>query len=258
MDPSSWVLYIYFVTVLLWLATYISIIIVTHNDGTFGMPTFALSLQLTWAFCYSVMGPYTLPFDSFNPQVIVNSVILLMGSILTITTCRSLLSPQNQEFTSDPKLLAQMLPYAAAALFVFSFSLQCCFKYQFWDPTQPLLNQAYSFAATEVYAALAFVLMLMRRGDIRGQHWIIGASRFLSSIFNAIVSLQAFPTIIMGWMTTVTILIDGAYLALLIRHHTKWSIQANTPLNPVLPMAGHALPPIPNNPARAGAAGPNP
>lgn len=154
----------------LWTAVYIDCIRVGFKDKTYAMPLWALALNISWEFLYSlhgyVQGPPSL-------QTYINTVWFCFDVVILVTYLR-------YGLRFFPTHLKKSSFYAWSLLaIVTSLAIQYVFTVEF----RPLANaEAYSAYPQNVLMSVLFIVMLTNRKSSIGQTKLIAVAKFLGTL----------------------------------------------------------------------------
>lgn len=164
---------------LFWTIVYLSLIWGGFKFKTYGMPFWALGLNIAWEFIY---GPYELIVSDFDIslQRIVNLVWFFLDLVIVYTyfAYGSRFFPK--EFGKGAFLSWSLLVLAA------SFVIQFLFLGQF-----PEQGAAYSAFLQNLLMSVLFILLLVQRANTEGQSLVTAISKFIGTLA---------PTILFGYI----------------------------------------------------------
>lgn len=188
-----------------WVVTYALIVRRGFLDGRSGVPLLALASGISWEILYGVVRP-TPGFPFF-----VVPVWLAVDAAVVTQYLRFGLA--------GPDRLGFLVRCAAAA--AGAFALQYTFARDFGDQ-----DGAYLGFAVNVVMSLAFLDMLERRGDVRGQSMYIAVAKLAGSaiavphayvLHSALRSLRVLMAIAVAADVTYAVLLHGKLRAQRIR-----------------------------------------
>ena len=186
-----------------WFATYITILYVSWRDRTYAMPMLAMVTNLSWEFLFAFIYPDV----GGRLQERIN--IVWFGLDLVI------LSMFLRFWRSDfPDVLKPHMWFVLLGSTAFSIALQVGIIQQFGKE----YGAAYTaYGATFVLSAL-FLVMLLRRGDTRGQSVWIGIFKMLGTLGTSISQYLYDPkTTALNVIYVEIFLLDALYVWLLMR-----------------------------------------
>lgn len=138
-------------------------------DKTFGYPFIAICVDIAW----------TLTFTLVYPQ----SPFMLLFVVIDLIFLYQLLKFR----TSDLQQLSKMQYYAAVALAVAtSFALIISFSIEFND-----VHGVYSSFVDTLLTSILFVVLILRRGSVRGQSIYIAITKMLGTL-SAVIAYNFF------------------------------------------------------------------
>jgi len=206
---------------LFWSLTYVLLIYVGFKEKTFGMPLFALGLNISWEFLFSFLRI----IPDGGSQRIVNIVWLLLDVAILLT----FLKYGKPDF---PKLSATGFYANAALVFVVSFGiLFVATDFPRVEATQDIrLTASRDMTAMlqNGVMSILFVHLLRQRGSSRGQSIWIAVFKMLGTLCVSLMLLQpAFRVQIYGHHAQIWVILivagvvvfayDMIYTALLYR-----------------------------------------
>ena len=175
-----------------WVVTYFLIIKRCFMDSTYGVPLFALGLNISWEFIYSFITPHGVPY------VYTNIIALSLDTILLYQALRF----WRYEF---PKLSERSFYLLFLLIMISSFLTVYLTSYILNDPI------GYYIAFWQnLLMSILFIRMLKFREDLRGQSIHIGVSKMLGTAFASIAFYLYDPLNKGSWIMNFT------YLAIFI------------------------------------------
>lgn len=161
-----------------WTAVYMELIRRGFKEKTYGMPLFALALNVTWEGLYTFkdLTALTIPVQGW-----VNLVWVLLDIAIVTTYFRF----GRKEFGKFGHLQNYFIPWSIL-IFAMSFILQCSFLFEFGDNAPK-----YSAFLQNLIMSILFICMLVARKSTLGQNQIIAVCKWLGTLA---------PTILIGVM----------------------------------------------------------
>lgn len=191
-----------------WTIVYIDCIRLGFRDKTYGMPFWALVLNIAWEVIYSFLG---LKNISTSVQETVNIVWFLFDCCILLTYFR-------YGYKEFPKA------FSMKTFYVWGISGLICsllIQYQFYLEFGDYLAETYSAFLQNLLMSILFIDMLVKRNSSKGQSMLIAVSKMIGT---------AAPTILFGCLDTnsngkadhlalllgiLIFVVDGIYTALL-------------------------------------------
>ncbi|MEJ2212384.1 MAG: hypothetical protein P8129_25630 [Anaerolineae bacterium] len=149
-----------------WTLAYLAIIYRGFKDETYGMPLFALALNITWEFLFAFLFR-----DIFSLQVVINIVWFFFDLVILYTYLRY--GRKEWPGTVDPRWFAPWTWLAIGMAFVTQYFASLEFS--------PLLAPAYSALVGNLVMSVLFIHMLVRRDGIEGQSMGIALFKWLGT-----------------------------------------------------------------------------
>ena len=167
-----------------WTVVYLSLIRTGFRDKTYGMPLFALALNLGWEAVYTIYGFTT---DIENIQTWVNLVWCMFDIAILYTYFKY--GREDFEKYADRKFFA---PWTIL-IFIMAFILQYGFLNSFPEASAPGLDDClyfvnsnlgcwYSAFIQNLIMSVLFINMLALRKSRRGQNLTIGVSKWIGTL----------------------------------------------------------------------------
>jgi len=167
-----------------WTVVYISLIRTGFRDKAYGMPLFALALNLAWEAIYTVYGFKT---DITNIQTWVNLVWCMFDIAILYTYIKY--GMEDFKKYADEKFF---MPWTIL-VFIMAFILQYGFLTGFPEADAPGLNSClyfvnprlgcwYSAFIQNLIMSVLFINMLALRKSTRGQNLTIGVSKWIGTL----------------------------------------------------------------------------
>jgi hypothetical protein len=157
-----------------WTIVYIDMIRLGFKDKTYGMPLFALALNLCWEGIYS----YTyLTSDPGNIQGYINLAWFLFDIVIAVTYIKYGRSDFSRQY--DPKYF---IPWSLLAL-VTALAVQLAFVAEFGG-----VGAGYSAFLQNLLMSVLFVNMLVLRKSGKGQSLVIAVSKWLGTLAPTIMA----------------------------------------------------------------------
>ena len=149
-----------------WTIVYLAIINRGFRDKTYGMPLFALALNITWEFIFSFLFG-----GRFSPQLVINIIWFSFDVVILYTYFRY----GRKEF---PKTIDQkwFVPWSVAAIAV-GFVTQYFAALEF----PGLAGAMYSAFVINLIMSILFIDMLVRRNSVEGQSMAIAVFKWLGT-----------------------------------------------------------------------------
>ena len=193
-----------------WTIVYIDCIRLGFRDKTYGMPFWALALNIAWEVIYSFLG---LKNITTSAQESVNIAWFLLDCAILVTYFR-------YGYKEFPKAFSLKTFYAwGISGLICSLLIQHQFYLEFGD----YLAETYSAFLQNLLMAVLFIDMLVKRNSSKGQSMLIAVSKMAGT---------AAPTILFGCLDTnsngkanhlalllgiLIFVVDSIYVALLYR-----------------------------------------
>lgn len=166
-------LFLTFVSGIAWTIVYIACIRVGFKQKTYGMPLFALGLNIAWEVIYAIQG-----LSNPNAQVVVNFIWAACDLVIVYTYFKY----GKKHFPENAK--EYFTPFSILS-FATCIALQLAFFFHFeW-----LEAAQYSAFAQNVTMSILFLIMLYRRNSSEGQSMTVAVAKWLGTLA---------PTILMG------------------------------------------------------------
>jgi hypothetical protein len=195
---------------LLWSLTYIFIIIRGFKDKTYGMPLFVLCVNISWEFIFSFILPST------KPQIYINYVWLILDVFIVI----QFLKFGKSEF---PSFLNKQFYTVFLLALATGFGLTLSITYEFND-----LEGAYSAFGDSLLMSILFIVMLVRRDDLRGQSIYIGLFKMLGTALISVAFYLYEPiaqgSILLPFLFISIFVYDLIYVGLIYQKYREYSI----------------------------------
>lgn len=158
-----------------WTIVYIALIHVGFKQKTYGMPLFALALNISWECIYSFKDLTT---NAANVQTWINMAWFLLDIVIVITYCKFGKKNFSQYF--DTRFF---LPWTLLAL-IMGFAVQIAFIVEFGK-----MSVAYSAFLQNLIMSVLFIKMLAVRKSKIGQNQLIAICKWIGTLT---------PTILFG------------------------------------------------------------
>lgn len=180
-------LFLTLVSGIAWTIVYIDCIRLGIKQKTYGIPLFALALNIAWEVIYTVSG-----LSSPNVQSIVNLIWACCDVVIVYTYFKY----GKKYFPENAK--KHFLSFSLVSFFT-SIALQLAFYFHFTWTEAPL----YSAFAQNVVMSILFVYMLFSRKSSEGQSMAIAIAKWLGTLA---------PTLLLGVYRDINIyvIITGA------------------------------------------------
>jgi hypothetical protein len=161
-----------------WTVVYLELIRVGFKTQTYGMPLFALALNVTWEglYTYRDLTASTIPLQGWV------NLVWVMFDIAIVTTYFTF---GRKEFAKYGPLKNHFIPWSIL-IFAMSFALQYSFLIEFGDSAPK-----YSAFLQNLIMSILFISMLIGRKSTLGQNQIIAVCKWLGTLA---------PTILIGAM----------------------------------------------------------
>ena len=186
-----------------WFIVYIELIRTGFSQKTYGMPLFALGLNLVWETIYS--------FDALSQGISVQGIVNLIWMMLDVVILVTYFKYGRARFSNDTK--KYFIPWSILVL-ITCVLIQFAFYFEFHG----ISAAQYSAFAQNAAMSIMFVIMLMQREDTKGQNLTIATAKWIGTLA---------PTILMGFLHEINIYIilmgaiccffDILYISLLYR-----------------------------------------
>jgi hypothetical protein len=155
--------------IVFWGIAYVLVVRRGFIDKTFGYPFIAICVDIAWTFTFTLIFPQ-------SPFMILFVVIDLLFLYQLI-----------KFRTSDLHRLSKNQYYAAVILAMLtSFALIIAFSIEFDD-----VNGVYTSFADTLLTSILFVVLIMRRGSVKGQSIYIAISKMLGTL-SAVIAYNFF------------------------------------------------------------------
>jgi FtsH-binding integral membrane protein len=190
-----------------WIAAYVLIIRQGFRDRTYGVPSVALWMNLTWEYLFT----FKLHRPGLTPPLVITATWLGFDCVILGQYLRY----GKKEFGRTwPQLRGAAWFYAQAALEPLCLApLIYIVLRELGDPTGSLV--AYGMNSLMSYL---FIDLLARRGDLRGQSLSIAACKLLGSALPAVRLHLTLPTQkVLHGLFFIVLVLDSLYLFLLYR-----------------------------------------
>ena len=166
-----------------WTIVYIELIRTGFKYKTYGMPLFALGLNLAWEMIYS--------FDALSHGIGVQGTVNLVWMLLDIVILVTYFMYGRKHYIGDAK--KYFIPWSILALISCAL-IQFAFYFEF----RGIAAAEYSAFAQNAAMSILFVVMLMSRKDTDGQNLRIAIAKWVGTLA---------PTILMGLLQKFSIYI---------------------------------------------------
>lgn len=167
-----------------WIITYIMIILKSFKDNTYGMPIFALVLNLAWEFTFSFIYPpenFLLARIIFTIWLILDFVILYTVLIYgyNYVKCKNIINKKLFNIT-------------IFILIIFSIIFMILASNEFSILYGNSVYQASGFIANlqNLIMSILFVNMTLSRGNLKGQSIYIGIFKWIGTLMIAILKFS--------------------------------------------------------------------
>ena len=186
-----------------WFATYMTILYVSWRDRTYAMPMLAMVTNLSWEFLFTFIYP------DVGGRLQEGINVVWFGLDLVILTMFLRFWRSDFPEVLKPHMWLVLLGSAA-----FSVALQVGIIQQFGK----LYGSAYTAYGANLMMSALFLVMLLRRGDTRGQSVWIAIFKMLGTLGTSISQYLYDPKTVALNVTYVEIfLLDALYVWLLMR-----------------------------------------
>jgi hypothetical protein len=184
-----------------WTVVYLDLINRGFRDKTYGMPLFALALNIGWEFIFGFLVG-----DGFEIQRIVNITWFALDAIIVVTYFRF----GRREF---PATVRQwFLPWSLAA-FAVAFVILYFTNLEFPD----LWGARYSAFAQNLIMSILFIGMLVGRNGVRGQSMTIAIFKWLGTLAPTIQVYAGTGSDLILVLGIAIFVYDVIYIAMLYR-----------------------------------------
>jgi hypothetical protein len=161
-----------------WTVVYLELVRTGFKENTYGMPLFALALNVTWE------GLYTFK-DLTAPTIPVQGWVNLVWVLFDIAIVTTYFRFGRKEFGKFSHLQIYFIPWSIL-IFAMSFVLQYSFLVEFGDNAPK-----YSAFLQNLIMSVLFICMLVARKSTLGQNQTIAVCKWLGTLA---------PTILIGVM----------------------------------------------------------
>lgn len=166
-------LFLQIVSAAAWTIVYIECIRMGFKQKTYGMPLFALGLNVAWEAIYTVDG-----FFHFSIQTVANLIWVIFDIIIVYTYFKY----GKKHFPENAK--QYFLPFS-----ILSFITCAAMQFAFYLHFDWLAAAQYSAFAQNAAMSVMFLVMLYRRNSSEGQSMAVAIAKWLGTLA---------PTILMG------------------------------------------------------------
>jgi hypothetical protein len=197
---------------LCWTVVYIEMIRVGFRDKTYGMPVFALALNIAWECIYAYKG---LTSDPGDMQSWINLAWFLLDAVIIVTYVKYGKSDFSKQY--DGRFF---IPWTLLA-FIMAFAVQLAFIDEFGG-----MGQGYSAFLQNLLMSVLFISMFALRKGGRGQDLVIAVGKWIGTLAPTVlfgVIHYNFLILILGGFCTV---FDIAYILLLMLGKTRFESAA--------------------------------
>ena len=187
-----------------WSLVYIELIRRGFKDKTYGMPLFALTLNLSWEFLFSL-------FFRNNDVVTLQTIINLIWCCFDIVIAYTYFRYGREDFSqhADPKWF---VPWGLAA-FVMSFGIIYFSAIEFGSNWGPI----YTAFAQNLMMSVLFIGMLTKRKNVSGQSMYIALFKWLGTAAPTVLFYAQTGSKLVLILGVGCFIYDGLYAFLLYR-----------------------------------------
>ncbi len=182
-----------------WTLAYISIIVKGVKDRTYGMPIVALCANISWEFIFTIIFPHRVP------QLYINATWLILDTIIFI----QLLRLWKSEF---PILSSRRFYFSLLVALITSFCLVLLTSLEFDD-----FSGVYTAFGQNLMMSILFVLMFLKRDDLRGQTIYIALFKMLGSAASSLGFWQYGAGYLLPFLCIAIFLFDLTYVVLILQ-----------------------------------------
>ncbi len=195
---------------LFWSLAYILIIIRGFKDKTYGMPLFALCTNISWEFIFSFILPST------KPQIYINYIWISLDIFIMM----QFLKLGRHEFpTLSNKQFYTVFILALAT--VFGLILSITYEFKDWEG-------AYSAFGDNLLMSILFIVMLFRRGNLRGQSIYIAIFKTLGTALISVAFYLYEPiahgSVLLPFLFISIFVYDMIYIGLIYQKYREFGI----------------------------------
>ncbi len=195
---------------LFWSLAYILIIIRGFKDKTYGIPLFVLCVNISWEFIFSFILPST------KPQIYINYAWLALDVFIMIQFLKfgmlEFPSLSNKQFYS-----VFLLALATG------FGLTLSITYEFND-----LEGVYAAFGDNLLMSILFIVMLFRRGNLRGQSIYIALFKMLGTASTSVAFYLYEPiaqgSVLLPFLFISIFVYDLIYVGLIYQKYRECAI----------------------------------
>lgn len=189
-----------------WTLTYIVIIYRGFKDKTTGMPLIALGLNFSWEFLYSFIFP-----ANDKVQLFINIVWFLFDVVIVVQKFLY----GHDEYELNLKGLGKKLFYPSLVVSLIVCFLAVYFAAIEWKDYKGL----YSAFIMNILMSVAFISMLTKREDIKGQSIYIAIFKLIGTLIPTILIMMGpeHPLVVM--LGAGCFFFDSVYTVLLVRKY---------------------------------------
>ena len=186
-----------------WTATYLTILYVSWRDRTYAMPMLAMVANITWEFLFT----FVYPMVGGTVQEVVNIAWLGLDALILVTFLRLWRSDFPQQL--QPYMLPILVSCFAAVAALMLATIQLFGKDY---------GAAYTAFSDNLLMSALFLVMLLRRGNTRGQSIWIAIFKMLGTGVTSVAQYLYDPkTMVLNVLYVEIFLLDMLYIWLLLR-----------------------------------------
>lgn len=172
-----------------WIITYLLIIAKSFKDKTYGMPFFAIYLNLAWEFTFCFIYP--------PENFLIARIIFLIWLILDLVILCIFFKYGYKEFKCKDLIGKKFFYTFSIISIIFSTIFMILSVNDFASLYQNSIEQASGFIANlqNLLMSILFVSMLLYRGNTKGQSVLIGIFKWVGTLTIAILKFsKALPS----------------------------------------------------------------
>lgn len=181
-----------------WLLVYVIVIYKGFKENTYGIPTVAACLNISWEFIFSFLYPHS------GPVLFVN----IGWFFLDIIIIYQILKYWKYEF---PQYTKKMFYSGFSIIFISAFMMVFLITLEFQD-----FDGIYSAFPQNLLMSVLFILMLQRRNSLRGQSIYVGLLKMIgstgASLYYLFVFLPDNPSILIPFVCGAIFVYDLIYV----------------------------------------------
>lgn len=203
------ILFLALLTGICWTIVYTELIYLGFKNKTYGIPSIALALNVTWEGFYSYISLK-------NHLGIIQILIITIWFLLNITIVYTYLKYGIKHF--PPKISKKYFIPWNIIIFSMSFIIQYSFFIEFGR-----LGALYSAFLQDLIMSILFINMLVTRTDTKGQNLIVAIGKWIGSLSATFFAVIVYANKLFFVLGILCSLFNIIYMYLLIKSNKMYS-----------------------------------